>query len=174
MPILFLLYVEPFLRISQSRFGYADDGCLLTTAKSLQECGQKLQQQLDQTTLWGQENGLIFDVKKTELQYFHKKRKYQEPPIYLGNATIRPNEYTRWLGVFFDRKLNFKDHVRRACQRSRVVTDHVKRLCNTVTGINPALLRQAIQATAFSALFFWRGNLVRTKNFSMVAESDTM
>lgn len=153
-PILFLLYVEPFLRLSRGRFGYADDGCLLATAQTIDECGQKLNKLLDQTIQWGYENGITFDTKKTELQFFHNKRKYKEPSLYMGSNIVRPNENTRWLGIFFDRKLNFKEHIRKACQRSRVVTDYIKRLCNTVRGIKPSLLRTAIQGTALAKLFY--------------------
>lgn len=153
-PILFLLYVEPFLRLSRGRFGYADDGCLLATARTLEECGQKLRDKLNQTLQWGQENGIIFDSAKTELQFFHTKRKYFEPSLQIGNDIVKPNDYTRWLGIFLDRKLNFKEHIGRACQRSRVVTDHVKRLCNTVRGTNTLLLRKAIQGSALATLFY--------------------
>ena len=86
-PILFLLYVEPFPRLSQSRFGYADDGCILATAKTLDECGQKLNMLLDQILKWGGKNGILFDTAKTELQYFHNKRKYNEPSLQMGSDT---------------------------------------------------------------------------------------
>ena len=45
-PILFLLYMEPLLRISRGRFGYADDAAILASANSLAECHSKLQTQL--------------------------------------------------------------------------------------------------------------------------------
>ncbi|POS85884.1 hypothetical protein EPUL_002863 [Erysiphe pulchra] len=33
----------------RGRFGYADDGCLLATAQTIEECGQKLSKLFDQT-----------------------------------------------------------------------------------------------------------------------------
>lgn len=162
-PILFLLYVEPFLRLSRGRFGYADDGSLLATARTVPEVNRILQIHVDRTLDWGRDNGILFDSAKTELQYFHNKRKYHEPSIRAGDAEIKPNDCTRWLGVFFDRKLNFKDHVRRACQRARVVTDHVRHLGNTRRGLNPSLTRQAVQGSVFATLFYgaetWYGPL---------------
>ncbi|KHJ32941.1 hypothetical protein EV44_g3830 [Erysiphe necator] len=114
-PILFLLYVEPFLRLSRGRFGYADDGCLLATARTLEDCECKLESKFNQTLQWGYENGVIFDSAKMELQYFHNKRKYTEPSLHTGTYVV-----------------NLKDQVRRACQRTRVVTDHVKRLSKII------------------------------------------
>ena len=56
---------------------------------------------LDQTLKWGGKNGILFDTAKTELQYFHNKRKYKEPSLQMGSDTVKPNDYTRWLGVVF-------------------------------------------------------------------------
>ncbi|POS81812.1 hypothetical protein EPUL_006801, partial [Erysiphe pulchra] len=94
-PILFLLYMEPVLRLSRGRFGYADDILTLETAKTLEECGQKLQASLNQTLQWGYENGVQFESTKTELQYFHNKRKYTESPLMTENTLIQANDSTR-------------------------------------------------------------------------------
>lgn len=52
-PILFLLYVEPLLRLSRGRFGYADDTAIFATGRTLIEFHSKLQFQLDRTLAWG-------------------------------------------------------------------------------------------------------------------------
>jgi hypothetical protein len=48
-PILFLLYVEPFLRLTKERFGYADDGAMLAIGATTQVVYNKLQEHLDIT-----------------------------------------------------------------------------------------------------------------------------
>ena len=173
-PILFLLYVEPFLRLSKGRFGYADDGSLLVTGKTVQEVNTRLQRQLDLTFAWGRENGVVFDVSKTELQYFHRKRDAsRDPAVYSPDGTaIPPNESTRWLGVHFDRKMSFKEHVRKACIRARAITDHINRLCRTVQGAKPGLVRQAVQGCAFATLFYgaetWYGRSTSQTVLTMI------
>lgn len=87
-PILFLLYIEPLLRLSRGRFGYADDAAFFLSATSLEKCYEKLQRQLDLTFSWAKENGVIFDIGKTELIYFHKKRRYVEPSLRIGQTLI--------------------------------------------------------------------------------------
>ncbi|POS86951.1 hypothetical protein EPUL_001353, partial [Erysiphe pulchra] len=136
------------------RFGYADNGCLLATARTLEDCGHKLECKPNQTLQWGHENGITFDSAKIELQYFHNKRKYIESSLHTRKYLVNPQSHIRWLGVIFDKKLNFKDQVLRACQRTRVVTDHVKRLSNTIRGINPSIIRTALQGTALASLFY--------------------
>lgn len=140
-PILFLLYIEPVLRLSRGRFGYADDAAILATVNTLSDCYAKLQKQFDIAISWGLDNGIMFDNAKTEPQYFHRKRKFSEPTLIAGDKEITANDCTRWLGIYFDRKLTFKEHVRRASQRARVITDHIRQLGNTTQGAKPALLR---------------------------------
>lgn len=153
-PILFLLYVEPLLRLSSGRFGYADDACFLVTGRNLDRVSNDLQEALDGTLAWGQENGISFETKKTELQYFHRKNKFIEPPLRIGANIITPNTNTRWLGVHFDRKLSFKEHVNRARVRCRIITDHIKKLNGTRHGAGPGLLRRAVESCAFSSLLY--------------------
>ncbi|POS85841.1 hypothetical protein EPUL_004788 [Erysiphe pulchra] len=85
----------------------------------------------------------------------------------MGSNIIKPNDHKRWVGISLERKLNFKEHVRRACQRSRVVTDHVNRLCNTVRGTNPMLQRKAIQGTALATLFYSSETCQRNARFEI-------
>jgi hypothetical protein len=79
-PILFLLYIEPLLKDSRSHFGYADDAAFFSSDNSLEKCQAKLQKQLDLSLSWAKENGVQFDAEKTELIYFHNKRKFTESP----------------------------------------------------------------------------------------------
>lgn len=154
-PILFLLYIEPVISLTGQRFGYADDGCLFNTGRTLAGCRDSLQEGLNQTLAWGEENGVVFEVSKTELQYFTPgRRREPEPPVHARGTEISPNDSTRWLGVIFDRSLRFLIHARQAAIRARAVTDHVKRLVGVTYGTDAALLRQAVQGTAFATLLY--------------------
>ncbi|POS85735.1 hypothetical protein EPUL_003160 [Erysiphe pulchra] len=67
----------------------------------------------------------VLDAQKTELIYFHLLWKYIEFPMCFAQRTIRPKSELKWLSILFDSKLSFKEHVRVAFQRARVVTDHL-------------------------------------------------
>ncbi|KAI1004362.1 hypothetical protein K3495_g3843 [Podosphaera aphanis] len=146
--------MKPLLRLFHGRIGYADDAALFASAKSLKDCYIRLQRHLNLSQAWAKDNGITFDEKETELIYFHNRRKFEEPPLQIEHTEIRPKEVLKRLGILFDIKLSFKQHVRCASQRARVVTDHVRRLCNTIRGISSGLLRQAVQDCAFATLFY--------------------
>jgi len=160
-PILFLLYVEPILKLPllrsarRGRFGYADDACFLAEGRTLSGCRLALQAILDQVREWGESNGILFAEEKTELQYFTPgTRSPLEEPIQAGGYQVTPNKTTRWLGVHFDRRLTFKAHVELACARANKISSHVKHLCGTTYGADPALIRQTVQGCALTSLFY--------------------
>ncbi|KAI1002253.1 hypothetical protein K3495_g5949 [Podosphaera aphanis] len=140
--------------LSVGRFGYADDAAFFSSDKTLKDCQLKLQRQLNLSLEWAEDNGIIYDTRKTELIYFRKKRKLVDLPLRVDNHIIPAKDLIKWLGIDFDKKLCFKEHMRLACQRSRVVPDHVRRLCNITRGTSPSLLRQAIQGWAFATLSY--------------------
>lgn len=153
-PILFLLYIAPLIQLSRGRFGYADDAAFLEKASTLEGCRRALQAAVDKSLRWGRENGVRFDLLKTELQYFHRKRKAAELPLDVEGQLVQPNDCTRWLGVFFDRKLLFREHVAQAIVRAKGVTSHVNRLARTTWGPRTDLTRQAVQGCAFATLLY--------------------
>lgn len=153
-PILFLLYIEPMLHLSEGRFGFADDGAILASGRHLHDCKIALGRQLRLTLDWGRENGVNFDLEKSDLQYFHRKIKFVEEPLVVDGHRLEPNANTRWLGVHFDRKLSFREHISLATMRAKKVTDHVRQLCGPSYGADPSLLRHAVQSTAFASLLY--------------------
>jgi hypothetical protein len=118
-PILFLLYIEPVLQLGGVRYGYTDDGCILASGRSLSDCRASLQSALDQTLSWGLENGVVFDAEKTELQYFVPGQRSEiEPHITHRGTEICSKGIIKWLGVYFDRHLHFKQHIQKATVRA--------------------------------------------------------
>ena len=52
-------------------------------------------------------------MEKIELIHFHSKRidNYQDYIVQIGNIQVEPKNLVRWLGIWLDSKLNFKEHV---------------------------------------------------------------
>lgn len=56
---------------------------------------------------------MAFDLTKAEVLYFlgSRARATDLPQITMGDVTIQESETIRWLGVFLDRGLTFRNHV---------------------------------------------------------------
>ena len=83
-------------------------------------------------------------MKKTELIHFHLKRiiNYQDYIIQIGNMRIEPKNLVRWLGIWLDSKLNFKEHVEKKIADATRIFHQISRLSNTERGLFFQAMRQ--------------------------------
>jgi ribonuclease HI len=162
-PILFMLYLAPLFRLRspKARFGYADDAAILAISPSLEANCQSLSNSLQEALDWGAMEGITFAPDKYELIHFSRRRTDQDPshtpsvvagPVTVSENTSRP--YLRWLGVLFDKKLSFKYHVGEITSKALIVANALRGLSNTVRGIKPYLMRQAVIACVLRKAYF--------------------
>ena len=76
------------------------------------------------------EAAISFDVSKTELIHFYNKCITIEEGLKLGDIKISPKPLVRWLGVFLDSKLTFKQRVKTKISKAKAAFYLVKRLGN--------------------------------------------
>jgi ribonuclease HI len=159
-PILFMLYIAPLFWLGSpyTRFGYADDVALLRTSTDLESNCNLLTADLQEALDWGQEEGINFDPSKSELLHFTRKRGDQNrtlPGVSAGTHQVTENPGPlRWLGVFFDRKLSFKQHVRILSNKALVVGNALKSLGKTTRGVSPILVQRAVTACVLKKAYF--------------------
>jgi ribonuclease HI len=93
---------------------------------------RKLQLSLNTLNIWADTNGFRFSKSKTVCIHFCNKRNLHPDPILLLNGqTIPVVDKTKFLGIYFDRKLNFKDHIqylRDKCLKALNILKIVSRL----------------------------------------------
>ena len=125
-PVLSAIYLclimQLFERTLESRgvtlLSYVDDGTIIVQSKSLDD---------NVAALWAA-YGVVFHLfadfalalehDKSEVFHFDRSHSKHNPSIDLGYAPftgttpLKPKPVWRYLGFFFDRKLNFHEHVR--------------------------------------------------------------
>lgn len=160
-PILFMLYIAPLFWLGglKRRFGYADDIGLLCISLSLQSNSTSLQKDLQEILDWGQAEGITFDPKKSELMHFTRGRNepspLNSPQVIAGTHSIKETEGPlRWLGVFFDRKLRFKQHVCILSAKAQVIANAICSLGKTTRGVSPILIQRAVSACVLKKAYF--------------------
>jgi ribonuclease HI len=160
-PILFMLYIEPLFWIGRlaKRFGYADDIGLLEISTDLQKNCNRLQNLLQEALDWGTTEGITFDPKKSELIHFTRSRKdpspTNSPQINIGTHQVKEStKPLRWLGVYFDRKLRFTEHVNIMAAKAYTVGNALKSLGNTARGVPAWHLQRAVTACVLKKCYF--------------------
>ena len=113
-PTLFLLFINDLQDSISNEVEvslYADDAAVWTNAASLEECNKKLQIALNTINNWSERWGLAICGKKRSTVVFTTRKYKQMPPLKLGASTIPYSKTAKFLGVHFDSRLTWKDHI---------------------------------------------------------------
>ena len=171
-PILFLLYLQPlFTQLDQIHPdiispSYIDDICLLMQGKSAAANARKLEEAATTCFNWGKSNSVAFDDPKSELMHYtnsHNPDNSDETRVNLPNGTtIIPSDVQRWLGMWLDRKLSWKEHVKRKSTSAMRAFMSISRLANSEKGLSHSALRQLYQSCIttvadFGSEVWWNG-----------------
>ena len=156
-PILFLIYIRELfperLKRQITFFSYIDDISLTTSSTSWKTNISILEKGIETLTRLGENNAVEFDLLKTELIHFSKEKKAQISTLKLPSGDIiGPKKLVRWLGVFFDPLLTFKEHVSIRVSQARSAFYRLSRLANIERGLSPHAVRQLYLACVNSVL----------------------
>ena len=120
-PLLFLLYINDFNNCSKffEFHIFADDTNLFCTNRSLSALELSINENLNCVTSWLIANKLSLNIDKTNFVIFHSRQKAISHKIRLliNNQELEQVKCIRYLGVYFDRHLTWKNHVQHICTK---------------------------------------------------------
>ena len=69
--------------------------------------------ELNKIVEWATENKITFNERKSKVMLMtrRKRKEWKEIAIYLNNRPILQVERLKYLGIIFDRKLTFREHI---------------------------------------------------------------
>lgn len=168
-PILFLIYIrELFTDNSVTFLSYIDDICLVFASKSMAKNIKVLEKACNKMVELGIKLAIKFDLEKTELIHFTRSKAVQ-PKIKLPSGhLLAPQPKVKWLGIIFDSKLNFRDHVQSRASQATQAFYRMLRLANTEKGLSPLAMRQIYMACVtsiadYGSEVYWRGQVFVTR-----------
>ena len=165
-PILFLIYIRelfPALASSVITLSYMDDIALTTSSTSLKKNIKILEREATKLYSLGAKNAVEFDLAKTELIHFTTAKEAKTTTLTLPNQeVIKPKAVVRWLGIWFDSKLSFKEHVATRVSQARSAFLRMARLANIEKGLSALATRQLYLACVasiadFGSPIWWKG-----------------
>src|SRR5204862_2889522 len=150
-PILFLIYIrflfaERKSSINERILSYLNDIGLVVSSKSIEENCQLLQKLTQDLLVKQQNNCMQFDMEKTELIHFHSKRSFdlknETYSVKIRDSIIQPKDLVKWLGIWLDSKLTFKQHVEKKTTQALKILNQIERLSNIERGLSFQAMRQ--------------------------------
>src|SRR5436189_5372176 len=149
--ILFLIYIR-FLFVKRKSstderiLSYLDDIELVMSSKSIEENCQLLQKLTQDLLVKQQNNCMQFDMEKIELIHFHSKRSFdlknETYSVKIRDLIIQLKDLVKWLGIWLDSKLTFKQHVEKKTTQALKILNQIERLLNTERGLSFQAMRQ--------------------------------
>ena len=95
---------------------FADDANLFFSHNDINNLFEKMNKKLTNVSNWFNANKLSLYVKKTKFSFFHKSSKKDNIPLRLPNLnvnglTIERESSIKFLGVWRDENLTWRDHI---------------------------------------------------------------
>ena len=122
---LFILKINSIANVIPASFEkslFVDDFSITCSSRNMASIERQLQLCLNKVEKWADENGFKFSKTKTISMHFCNKRKlHPDPKLTIYNSQIPLVSQTKFLGVIFDKKLNFKahiDYIRQKCEKA--------------------------------------------------------
>jgi hypothetical protein len=136
---------------------------LTTSSTSLKKNVRILEREVARLQKLAIESAIEFDLAKTELIHFTRIKQAKTTSLRLPDGeVVQPKELVRWLGIWFDPNLAFKQHVAIRISQARSAFERIARLANLERGLSPFAIRQLYIACITSVAdygspIWWRG-----------------
>lgn len=178
-PVLFILSISTMFQWLEDRhamlqtISFVDDVGLVFECSDLKEGIRQLEGVARNALQWGSDNKVEFEVSKTEVLVFSKRRKIlreaKDAAVRIGGKTFAIKlGATKWLGFWLDPKLSFKTHFEKRLSSAKEALQRVASLSGTNGGLPINLMRRVVVAAVSSVALYgseiwWRGQQDRLR-----------
>jgi hypothetical protein len=186
-PVLFILSISAIFEWLELRhpklqaISFVDDIGLVVSCEGLEQGTEQREQIARDARRWGSDNKVEFEVSKTEVLIFSRRRKVlqaaKKTVISIGEQTFAINqEATKWLGFWLDSKLTFKTHFENRMASAKGALQRVASLSRGNGGLSINLMRRVVIAAVTSVALYgseiWcRGQQDRLKKLQLLLKS---
>jgi ribonuclease HI len=142
-PILFLIYIRDLFESKSITFlSYMDDISLSAASKSYKQNIKILERETKDIFELGEKYAIKFDFDKTDLIHFYSGKNHQLNLILPNGNIIKPKKLIKWLGIYFDSNLRYKEHINIRTSQAKQAFYRLNRLSNITNGLSPFAIRQ--------------------------------
>ena len=141
-PLLFLIYINDLTDgLSSNAKLFADDTPLFSVIHDVDASANELNNDLYQINKWAFQWKMSFNPDPSkqaqEIIFSTKTKKICHPSLRFNNSIVSQSPYQKHLGIFFDARLNFEEHL-------KAVTTKVNRTIGLLRKLQKTLPRPAL------------------------------
>ena len=153
---LFSIAISGILNATRNNINailYVDDLLIYTQGNYRPSMERRIQTAINSINHWATTHGFTFSAPKTNCIYFHQKRKWQPLAHLTINGSIIPHrESIKYLGLIFDYKMTWAEHVKGIKNDCMSRLDILKCLSHTSWGSDRTIMLRLYRAIIRSKL----------------------
>ena len=176
-PVFFNLMINDIFDLIDdvriNRALYADDGALWIRGRKIGNITAKMQLAINKVEKWAFEWGFHLSVEKTQVICFSKKRANPAIEIKLYGQVLKQVNTIRYLGVWFDVKLTFKEHIQKMIEKCKKGINVLKCLAGYNWGASGTSLKR-IYIALIRSVFDYGCIVYRSTSKTHLNELDRM
>lgn len=142
------LFVQAYADDTSTCFSYFEN------ESSIENVERYIDEVLRCIYLWGVENGLKFNVSKTQAIRISLKNNYKLPEINFYNQKVQLSNEAKYLGVWFDSEFSFKPHIEKAIAKAKKAYSITRCYTANTWGIDAELSRLIYKSVILPTLTY--------------------
>lgn len=174
---LFSLAINGILKIIPNNIEaslYVDDLLIYCSGTHIPGMERRLQNAINKISSFADTHGFTFSAPKTNCIHFHRKKHFQSPLKLTLNGRIIPNrDNITYLGMTFDQKLNWTEHIKRVKIETIKRLDLLKCISHTKWGSDRTTMLRLYNAVIRSKLEYG-SFLINTAQEKTLKQLDTV
>ncbi|KAI7704569.1 hypothetical protein KC353_g13409 [Hortaea werneckii] len=183
-PVLFILCISAMFQWLEDRhptaqaLSFVDDVGLVIECDELVKGTRNLERIARDALRWGSENKVEFEVSKTEVLLFSRRRKVlnaaKNGTVNIGDQSFAIKQgATKWLGFWLDPKLSFRTHFENRLASAKGALQRMSSLSRSNGGLPIRLMRRIVVAAVtsvalYGAEIWWRGQRDRAEKLQLL------
>ena len=137
---------------------YVDDAFMLASGKDFPSAHQKLATMMSRdggVEDWSKTHSSPLEYSKLALINFaHSSKSKENPTLHLPNRTVKPANSAKYLGVYFDRNLNWKVHQAYTVEKGAKWAAQIRRLTRPTWGVTPNFAKRLYTSVALPRVLY--------------------
>jgi len=148
-PILFILMLTDFPKTTDQTLKtslFADDSAIWKSGRNITYITKKLQVHINKIIKWTNNWGFVINPTKTYTIIFSKRKVPPNLDIFINKQHIQKVPSTKFLGLIFDNKLNWSNHIQYITEKCQPRINLLRSLTGTKWGANKTSLLHIYRA----------------------------